>query len=240
MKAVVLVGGLGTRLRPLTFSIPKPLLPVGERPILQLIIEQLRDAGIREIVLATGYQAELIHAFCGDGSKFGVEVTYVHEDQPLGTAGPLALVRHRVQPGELVVLMNGDILTKLDFAKFIDRARQSDWDLTVGYTTHVYKSPFGVLAIENELVTAVVEKPTHEDSISAGIYCVKSTGIAHVPDDTFFTVPDLIHALLAARKKVGTYHIAECWIGLESISHFEDALKELSNAPVPDATATAG
>ncbi len=235
MKAVVLVGGLGTRLRPLTFSIPKPLLPVGERPIVQLIIEQLRDAGIREIVLATGYQAELIHAFCGDGSKFGVTISYVHEDTPLGTAGPLALVRDSVQAGEHVVLMNGDILTKLDFADFADRARRRDWDLTVGYTTHVYTSPFGVLSIDDELVTGVVEKPTQTYPISAGIYCVKSTALAHVPRDTFFTVPDLIHELLAARKTVGTYHIAEAWIGLESISHFEDALKELGNAPVPDA-----
>ena len=234
MTAVVLVGGLGTRLRPLTFSIPKPLLPVGERPILQLIIEQLRDAGIRDIVLATGYQAELIHAFCGDGSRFGVNVTYVHENTPLGTAGPLALVRDRVRPGEMVVLMNGDILTKLDFAQFVDRARRSDCDLMVGYTTHLYKSPFGVLQIEHGLVTGVVEKPTQEYAISAGIYCVKSAGIAHVPNGTFFTVPDLIHALLAAGKTVGTYHIAECWIGLESIQHFEEALRELSNAPIPE------
>lgn len=233
MKAVVLVGGLGTRLRPLTFSIPKPLLPVGERPIVQLIIEQLRDADIREIVLATGYQAELIHAFCGDGSKFGVEISYVHEDKPLGTAGPLALVRDSVRAGEHVVLMNGDILTKLNFTDFVDRARRRDWDLTVGYTTHVYKSPFGVLSIANELVTGVVEKPTQEYAVSAGIYCVKSTALEHIPADAFFTVPDLIHELLAAGHSVGTYHIAEAWIGLESISHFEDALKELDNAPVP-------
>lgn len=233
MTAIVLVGGLGTRLRPLTFSIPKPLLPVGERPILELIIEQLRDAGIRDIVLATGYQAQLIHAFCGDGSRFGVTITYVHEDTPLGTAGPLALVRDRVQPGDLVLLMNGDILTKLDFTQFIERARRSDCDLMVGYTTHVYQSPFGVLQIENERVAGVVEKPTHEYLVSAGIYGVKSTAIAHVPDGTFFTVPDLIHALLATGKTVGTYHIAECWIGLESIQHFEEAMKELSNAPLP-------
>ena len=96
MKAVLLVGGLGTRLRPLTFSIPKPLLPVGERPILQIIIEQLKAAGFTELVLATGYQAELIQAFCGDGSRFGVAVRYVKEEQPLGTAGPLALVLDRL------------------------------------------------------------------------------------------------------------------------------------------------
>ena len=237
MKAIVLVGGLGTRLRPLTFSIPKPLLPVGEKPILQIIIEKLRDAGIREIVLATGYQAELIQAFCGDGSRLGVEVTYVHEEQPLGTAGPLSLLRDRVQPGEFFLLMNGDILTKMNFADFIETGRRNDWDLMVGYTTHTYKSPFGVLAIDNGLVTGVVEKPSQDYSISAGIYCVKSAALAHVPDAKFFTVPELIHSLLGAGKKVGAYHIAECWIGLESISHFEEALKELNNAPLPGSVA---
>jgi NDP-sugar pyrophosphorylase family protein len=233
MKAVLLVGGLGTRLRPLTFSIPKPLLPVGETPILQIIIEQLRDAGIREIVLATGYQAQLIHAFCGDGSKFGVEVTYVHEEQPLGTAGPLALLRHRIQSGEFFLLMNGDILTRLDFAAFIEAARHNDWDLTVGYTKHVYKSPFGVLKVDGDLITDIIEKPSHEYSISAGIYCVKDAALGYVPDAQFFTVPELIHALLGAGRKVGAHHIAECWIGLEHISHFEEAVKELSKAPLP-------
>src|SRR5262249_22928720 len=209
MKAVLLVGGLGTRLRPLTFSIPKPLLPVGETPILQIIIEQLRDANIREIVLATGYQAQLIHAFCGDGSKFGVDITYVHEEQPLGTAGPLELLRHRIGPGEFFLLMNGDILTRIDFNAFVEAARHNDWDLTVGYTKHVYTSPFGVLKIDRGLITGIVEKPSHEYSISAGIYCVKAAALAYVPDAQFFTVPDLIHALLGAERKVGAHHIAE-------------------------------
>jgi len=233
MKAVVLVGGLGTRLRPLTFSIPKPLLPVGEKPILQLILEQLRQAGISEIILATGYQAELIRAFCGDGTKFGLPITYVHESEPLGTAGPLALVRHRVRDGELVLLMNGDILTRLDFSEFISTCRRRDCDLTIGYTIHTYTSPFGVLTIEDGLVTGIVEKPSQEYSISAGVYCVKSTALAHVPDGKFFTVPDLVRALLAAGRVVGGYFIADCWIGLENISHFEQAVKELDNAPRP-------
>jgi NDP-sugar pyrophosphorylase family protein len=234
VKAVLLVGGLGTRLRPLTFSIPKPLLPVGETPILQIIIEQLRESGIREIVLATGYQAQLIQAFCGDGSKFGVEVSYVHEEQPLGTAGPLALLRHRIRSSEFFLLMNGDILTKMDYSSFVEVACRNDWDLTVGYTKHIYKSPFGVLKIDGDLITGIVEKPSQEYLVSAGIYCVKAAALAHVPDAQFFTAPDLIHALLGAGRKVGAHYIAECWIGLESISHFEEAVKELGNAPLPD------
>ena len=101
MKAMILAGGMGTRLRPLTFSIPKPLLPVGEKPILQKIIEQLRDAGITDLILATGYQAELVRAFCGDGSKFGVRVTYVHEHKPLGTAGPASALKGADSAGRI-------------------------------------------------------------------------------------------------------------------------------------------
>lgn len=234
MKAILLVGGLGTRLRPLTFSIPKPLLPVGEKPILQIILEQLREASIRDIVLATGYQAELIQTFCGDGSKFGVSISYVKEEKPLGTAGPLSLVRDRVAPNEYIVLMNGDILTKLDFRAFLDSGRKNNWELTVGYTKHVYRSPFGVLTLNNNLIEGIVEKPSQEYSISAGIYCVRGSALQWIPDATFFTVPDLMRQLIAAGKKVGAYPIQECWIGLESIDHFEEALKELNNAPTAE------
>jgi NDP-sugar pyrophosphorylase family protein len=230
-KAVILVGGLGTRLRPLTFSIPKPLLPVGEKPILQVIIEQLRDAGITDLILATGYQAELIQAFCGDGTKLGVEIVYVKESEPLGTAGPLSLVRDYFQENEFALLMNGDILTNLDFSSFVAHAKKEDCDLLVGYTKHVYRSPFGVLTMANGSVTGIVEKPSQEFPVSAGIYCVKATALPLVPAGKFFTVPDLIMKLLAAGKKVGAYHIQECWIGLESVSHFEEAVKELQNAP---------
>src|SRR5437016_1959830 len=117
MKAGVLVGGLGTRLRPLTFSIPKPLLPVGEQPILEIIVGQLKQAGVNELILATGYHADLIRAFCGDGSRFGLRITYVHEDRPLGTAGPLALARDVLHEEELFLLMNGDVITDLHFAE---------------------------------------------------------------------------------------------------------------------------
>ncbi len=231
MKAMILVGGLGTRLRPLTFSIPKPLLPVGEQPILGIIIEQLKKVGINEIILATGYQAELIHTFCGDGSRFGVTITYVHEHKPLGTAGPLWLARDHFQENEFFILMNGDILTKLDFGHFLDAGRKNNWDLTVGYTKYVYRSPFGVLSIVDGVVQGITEKPSQEYPISAGIYCLSSTALDFVPPETFFTMPDLIQKLIAAKRKIGAYQIQECWMGLEGVDHFDEALKELSKAP---------
>lgn len=231
MKAVILVGGMGTRLRPLTFSIPKPLLPVGEKAILQIIIEQLRDAGFQELILATGYQAELIQAFCGDGSRFGVRVRYVKEEQNLGTAGPLSLVRDQFPQDEFFLLMNGDILTRLNFRSFMECSRKDGSDLSVGYVNYTYRSPFGVLSIDGGQVTWVTEKPVQEYPVSAGIYCVKGTALEWIPDNRPFTMPELIQALVAAGRRVRAHHIRECWMGLESVAHFEEAVKELNNAP---------
>ena len=227
MKAMILAGGMGTRLRPLTFSIPKPLLPVGEKPILQKIIEQLRDAGITDLVLATGYQAELVRAFCGDGSKFGVSVTYVHEHQPLGTAGPAGALKGQIPPGELLLLMNGDLITDLDFRAFIESSRVSACDLTVAYAKYIYRSPYGVLSIADGAVQGVTEKPETEYAISAGIYVLTSAALDLIPTDTFFTMPDLMSRLLAEGKRIHAYPITGTWMGLESIEHFNEALAKI-------------
>lgn len=231
MKALILVGGLGTRLRPLTFSIPKPLLPVGERPILQIILEQMERAGIEHVILATGYHAELIRTFCGDGSRWGIRIDYVHEEEPLGTAGPLSLARKHFKSDEAFLLMNGDIFTKLDFAEFLKAGIESGHDLTVGYTKHVYRSPFGVLSIIEGTVRDIAEKPCYEHFVSAGIYCVRAAALDFVPDRTFFTMPDLMQKLIAAGRCVGARYIRDCWIGLESVDQFEEALKQLRAAP---------
>lgn len=227
MKAVVLVGGLGTRLRPLTFAVPKPLLAVGDKPMLQLILEQLRDAGVDEIVLATGYLAPLIEAFCGDGSRFGVRVSYVREPRPLGTAGPLALVRDRVAPDEFLVLMNGDIVTRARFDDLIAFARRGAFDLTVGYVDYVYRSPYGVLRVEGDEVVGIEEKPRVEYRVSSGVYVVRGSALPFVPDDAPFTVPDLIGALRAAGRRVGAYHIREFWLGVEDLGHIETVSRYL-------------
>ncbi|HEX5227233.1 MAG TPA: sugar phosphate nucleotidyltransferase [Bryobacteraceae bacterium] len=227
MRAMILAGGMGTRLRPLTFSIPKPLLPVGEKPIVQRIIEQLRDAGITDLVLATGYQAELIRAFCGDGSKFGVRVSYVDEQKPLGTAGPAGALRGQLAAGELLLVMNGDLVTDLDFRAFAECSRASGCELTVAYAKYTYRSPYGVLSIADGAVEAVTEKPETEYAISAGIYCLTSAAIDLIPRDTFFTMPDLMKKLLAAGKRINAYPIEGQWMGLESIEHFNEALQKL-------------
>ena len=224
---MILAGGMGTRLRPLTFSIPKPLLPVGEKPILQRIIEQLRDAGITDLVLATGYQAELVRAFCGDGSKFGVSVAYVHEHQPLGTAGPAGALRDALVPGELLLLMNGDLITDLNFREFMESSRASGCDLTVAYAKYTYRSPYGVLSISDGSVQGVTEKPATEYAISAGIYCLSGAALDLIPEETFYTMPELMTTLLAAGKRIHAYPIAGTWMGLESVEHFNEAVQKL-------------
>ncbi len=227
MKAMILAGGMGTRLRPLTFSIPKPLLPVGEKPILQKIVEQLRDAGVTDIVLATGYQAELVRAFCGDGSRFGVSVTYVHEHHPLGTAGPASALKGQLPSGELLLLMNGDLITDLNFGEFAESSRASGCDLSVAYAKYTYRSPFGVLSIADGAVQGVAEKPETEYAISAGIYCLSSAALDLIPEDKFFTMPNLMTTLLAAGKRIHAFPITGTWMGLESIEHFNEAVQRL-------------
>jgi NDP-sugar pyrophosphorylase family protein len=227
MKAVVLVGGFGTRLRPLTFSIPKPLLPVGDRPLIEIVIERLRTHGVQEVILATGYHAELIRAFCDDGRKFGVDISYVHEQEPLGTAGPLSLVRGQFEPDERFILMNGDVLTRLDFGRMAEFGAKGGYDLVTGYTSYEYQSPFGVLSVEGDRITGIVEKPRTEYPVSAGIYVVKGSILDLVPDGSFYTMPELISALLAAGCEVGAFRIDELWIGLETIARFDEAIQRL-------------
>lgn len=227
MKAVVLVGGLGTRMRPLTFAVPKPLLAVGEKPILQWIVEGLRDAGVTEIVLATGYLAPLVEAFCGDGSRFGAKISYVHESRPLGTAGPLSLVRERIADDEWFVLMNGDIVTRANYATMLDFARRRAFELTVGYVDYVYTSPYGVLSVEGDRVVGIQEKPKVDYRVSSGIYAVKGSVLPLVPDDTFFTVPDLIARLTSLERPVGAYHVREFWVGVENLDQIETVTRLL-------------
>lgn len=219
----MLVGGRGTRLRPLTFAVPKPLIAIGQKPILHLILEQLKRAGFDDIVLATGYLAELIESFCADGSRFGVRITYVREQQPLGTAGPLALLRQTITRNEFFLLMNGDIMTTLDPGALIEFARQRDYELTLAYVQHAYQSPHGVLTINNGEVVDIVEKPELRQPISSGMYALKGSALDYIPDGQFFTIPDLIHKLRASGRHVGAYPIEGLWIGIEDLDDIEKA-----------------
>ena len=228
MKAVVLAGGEGTRLRPFTFSIPKPLLPIAEKPILEVILKNLKKFGITEVIISVGYQGELIKAFCADGARFGLSVKYVDEEEPLGTAGPLSLMRDCFSDGETFILMNGDIITQLNFSRMIDYHQKGKYCITLGYRTYEHKLPFGVLELEGNNLCGVVEKPSTAYNVSAGIYVLDASVINYVPAKTFFTMPDLANKLLQKKYRIGAYRIEEYWLGIENIDHFNEAIKELN------------
>lgn len=222
MKAIVLAGGLGTRLRPHTFTVPKPLLPLGDRPLLDYIITHLARQGIDEVVLALGYQAHLIREHCGDGTRYGIPLRYVQEERPLGTAGCIALARPLLAGAEAVFLMNGDIVTNLDFSALGAFHRQGDASLTIGYVPHAWQSPFGVLQLEGDTIVDIVEKPTFEHPVSAGIYVVSRAAMALVAPDTPFTMPELALRVRKEGGKVLGYRIHEFWRALETHAHFAE------------------
>ena len=230
MKAVILAGGKGVRMRPLTYTIPKPLLPIGEKPIIEEIIERLRTQGFRDLIIAVGYRAELIETFARDGSQLGVSIEYVRESQPLGTGGPLGLVRDQVAlpAGEPLLVMNGDILTDIDMRALVDAHRASGDELTVATREFQLKHPYGVIQLDGTRITGIVEKPRVTDIVSAGIYVLTPSVLDLVPKEQFFDMPDLVNALLAEGRGVGAYPFDDAWLAIDSLDQLDDAARMLA------------
>ena len=228
MKAVILAGGAGTRLRPLTFSIPKALLPVGKNPILDIILKNLKKYRIEEVILSIGYHGEIIQAFCTDGSKYGMSIKYISEEKPLGTAGPLSLMRDCFEPNDDLLLMNGDIYTELDFQDLITYHKKGGYSMTIAYKDFEYQLPYGVLIMENNRLSKIIEKPQTLHKISSGIYILNAWVLEYIPHNTFFTMPELINILLEKNEQIGAYNIKEFWLSIEQIKDFDEALEELN------------
>ncbi|RJP29007.1 MAG: hypothetical protein C4533_04215 [Candidatus Omnitrophota bacterium] len=224
MKAIILAGGQGTRLRPLTFAIPKPLIPVGEKPILEVIINRLKKHGFKHFILSVGYKAELIRTYFQHGRKFGIKIDYIHEEEPLGTAGSLKLIADKFAftDKESFLLMNGDILTRLDFEKMIDFHNRRKSDLSVGTKKISQRLAFGVMDIKNGRIKGIIEKPVEHHSISSGIYIIKSSCLNYIPKNKFFTMPMLIDIVIKEGKRVLPYFIKEDWMAIEQLQHIEE------------------
>lgn len=222
-----MAGGLGSRLRPLTDEVPKPLLPIGGRPILELILLQLRHAGVDEVYISVGYKAELIRSYFADGKRLGVRVRYIDEPSPLGTAGALGYIKGDVR-GPLLV-MNGDILTKLDFRAFQEGHVASNAAITLGVREDRYQVPFGLVETNNGLVTQIREKPVHEFLVSAGIYVMSPSAIAGVQPGVRLDVPDLINHIAAGGGCVRYHVIREKWIDIGAMADFRRANEEQEN-----------
>jgi NDP-sugar pyrophosphorylase family protein len=226
-KVVILAGGKGTRFRPFSFVIPKPLMPIGEDPILLHLIKRFQQSQITRFLISTGYQSELVRAYFGNGERFGVQIKYFHEDKPLGTAGPLSLMRDEFKDDDYIFLINGDIYTELNFQELANFAGRGNHDLVVGYVEKVEKSNFGVLGIDDGQITEIIEKPERRFCISSGIYLIKGRALQQIPDNTFFTMPDLINTYLNLKRPIGAYKIEDFWVGIEDAEMLDEVLKRV-------------
>ena len=226
MKAIILAGGKGTRLGPLTYAVPKPLLPIGRKPILEIIIEQLRKSGFVDIILTVQYKAELIEAYFRDGSSFVVNVTYIREKGPSGTAGPLKLAEHLLT--EPFVAMNGDLLTKLDFGAMYQAHLEKSAELTVGTVNYATKLPYGIISMHDGKIVKIEEKPELNFCANAGIYVISPSALDVIPVGEFFDMPDLIQKLIDQGRKVETYPIKEYWRDIGIMKDYEEANAEIS------------
>lgn len=224
LTAVVMAGGFGTRLRPLTESTPKPLLPVGEKPLLHLIIDQLRDAGVQKVHVTTHYQGDQISRYLGNGEGFGLEIACVPEDRPLGTAGGLGFIEPSNQP---LLVMNGDILTRLDFRNFVAFHREHGSAMTVAVRRYEFQVPYGVVEAEGVQVVGISEKPTVGFFVNAGIYLLDRSVLALVTRGERCDMPDLIKRALAKGQRVITFPIHEYWLDVGQLEDYQAACADM-------------
>jgi dTDP-glucose pyrophosphorylase/CBS domain-containing protein len=216
LRAVIMAGGLGTRLRPLTDDTPKAMLPIGDRPLLEHIVRQLKDAGIHRLSLATHYRGDVIRRHFGDGREFSVDIQYVDEDQPLGTAGALSLLSRSEEP---LLVMNGDILTRVDFRAMLEFHQSNAADLTMAVRPFDVQVPYGVVETSGVEVTRIVEKPASRHLINAGIYLLSPEIHRSVPQGRRYDMTELVARLVEEGRRVISFPVREYWI---DIGHHDD------------------
>jgi len=221
MKAVILAGGLGTRLKPFTEVIPKPLLPIGEKAVLEIQMERLKKYGFNEIYLATNYKSQYIESFFGDGSRYGVKLVISKEEKPLGTAGPLLLLKEKLT--EPFIVMNGDILTLADFKKVYSFAIEQDSLLTISVKKEITPFAFGNITFDNIFVKGIEEKPSIMMYILAGIYVMKPDIFRFFPDNEYFGMDVLIKSMITNNYPVTKYELNEYWLDIGRLNDYEKA-----------------
>jgi NDP-sugar pyrophosphorylase family protein len=221
MKVVILAGGLGIRLRPFTEVIPKPLLPIGEKAVLEIQIERLRKYGFNEIFLATNYMSEYIENFFGDGSRLGVKLEVSKEKESLGTAGPLTLLKDRLC--EPFLVMNGDILSLMDFKRFFDFALAKKVPLTIAIKRELFPFSFGNIFFDGDFVTDIEEKPNFVTYILAGIYAMTPDIFEYIPENESFGMDVLIKTMLENGTPIAKYEMQEYWLDIGKIDDYEKA-----------------
>lgn len=218
---VIMAGGLGSRLAPLTDNTPKPMLPVGGQPLLELTIEHFRRYGFRQFYITVNYKPRCITEYFGDGSRFGVSITYIHESKRLGTAGALSLLPPLPLP---CIVMNGDILTRLDFFDVLNAHQQRGAPATMVVKQHNIQIPYGVVRqTADAFMEGIEEKPQHSFAVSAGINVLSPEAIRRIPVDTFYDMPQLFTDLLIAGLRPAVHEMTEYWLDIGRIGDYRRA-----------------
>lgn len=220
--AVILAGGKGTRLRPYTIAMPKPLVPVGDKPILELIVTQLVHYGFERIILTVNHQADIIMAYFGDGSKWGVNIEYSLEDKPLGTMGPLRLITNLP---ENFLVMNGDVLSDIDFGGFLEKHINSQYDFTISSYKRINKIDYGVLHVGEgtyPVLEGFEEKPQLEYSVSMGIYAASKSILEYIPMNEFYGLDNLLLDMID-KKNIGVIEHMGYWMDIGRPDDYQQA-----------------
>lgn len=221
---LIMAGGVGRRLRPLTENYPKPMLQVGERPILETIVTAFASQGFRRIFLAVGFRADVVRDHFGDGSRFGVEITYLEEDEPLGTAGALSLLPPGID--RPIVVMNGDLLTRLSVETLLAFHANNAAAATMAVREANFDIPFGVVEVDGTAITCITEKPTQRHLVNAGIYVVEPDVAASVPPATYLDMPTLFGRLVDEGRRTAAFPLHEYWIDVGRLEELERARTE--------------
>jgi len=223
LQAVILAGGKGRRLAPYTAVLPKPLMPVGEYPIAEVLVRQLKRAGCNEIIFAVGYLSELLMAYFGDGSRYGIKIRYSREEKPLGTAAPLRDIEGL---SENFFVLNGDTLTNLDFGKLLEFHAGEQSMLTIAGLNRKVPIDFGVLEISGNRLVGYDEKPTHQYWVSIGVYVFNRTVLRYIPESGPLDFPDLIKILLKENQPVSVYPFKDFWLDIGRVEDYQRSIEE--------------
>lgn len=218
---VLMAGGLGSRLRPLTNDCPKPLLKVGKKPILETIIENFISDGFSNFYISVNYKSDMIINYFGDGSKWGVKINYIHEEKRLGTAGALSLLPNK--PNKPFIVMNGDILTKVNFRLLLEFHNNSNSQATMCVREYDYQIPYGVVKLDRQRLLSIEEKPIHRSFVSAGIYVLDPIAIEYLPKNSFYDMPTLFERLIEDSYTSTVFPIREYWCDVGKIDDFQKA-----------------
>jgi NDP-sugar pyrophosphorylase family protein len=221
---ILMAGGLGKRLHPLTQECPKPLLKVGGKPILEIILESFAEQGFKNIFISVNYKAEMIQDYFGKGDRWGVQISYLHERKRLGTAGALSLLPER--PIAPIIVMNGDLLTRTSFESLLQFHQVQGSVATMVVRDYEFKVPYGVVRIDKATIKEIEEKPVQRFFVNAGIYTLSPEALDLLPEDTFFDMPTLFEELIAVGQCTTAYPLQEYWLDIGRLEEFERAQVE--------------